>query len=73
MSNTRDHRRFVERDGWQQFKKGADHTWYRKQNADGTWKRTKISHGYKEYGNGLFNLILKTQLQVTRQEFDDTI
>ena len=38
---------------------------YRKQNPDGTWKRTKISRGYKDYGKGLFDHILKEQLKVS--------
>lgn len=73
MSNTRDHRKFVNNDDWEQHKRGADHDYYRKRNPDGTWKRTKISHGYKDYGKGLFDHILKEQLKVSRKEFNEKL
>lgn len=72
MSNTRDHRRFCENDGWELFK-STDHDFYRKRLEDGSYKITKISRGYQDYSKGLFARILKDQLQVSRDEFNRKI
>lgn len=65
-------RRFCERDGWELYKK-TDHYYYRKQMADGTLKRTKVSMGSGQIKGNLWKEILKKQLQVTQEYFNGKI
>ncbi|WP_391209499.1 type II toxin-antitoxin system HicA family toxin [Psychrobacillus sp. L4] len=71
MSNTTVHRRFCENDGWELWKDKADHWYYRKLKEDGTFKYTKISRGRKDYGKKMWNTILKKQLEVDQEYFNN--
>jgi hypothetical protein len=76
-----DLRTFVERDGWAEEPNLArarartgDHWRYRKDLADGTSLRTKVSHGLRdEIGIDLFKHILRDQLHVTEERFWDVV
>lgn len=71
MSNTTDHKRFCENDGWELWKDQGDHWFYRKLKADGTFKHTKVSRGKKEYGKKMWGNILKRQLEVNPDYFNE--
>ncbi len=62
--------RFCERDGWEQYKLGADHFYYRKRDNDGNVRRVKISMGTGEIHGHLWLEILKKQLCVTGEYFN---
>ena len=64
-------KRFCERDGWELYK-NTDHYFYRKIDANGNIKRTKVSMGTGEIKGNLWQLILKKQLQVTIEYFNKT-
>lgn len=72
MSNTKEHKRFCEKDGWELYKT-TDHYHYRKKLANGDVLKTRVSMGSKQYGKSMFAKILKEQLRVTKQEFNDKI
>lgn len=75
VPNTQDLHRFCQVDGWEirkttGGKKAGDHTRYTKALADGTVLITKVSHGRKGIDDpDLFAHILRTQLQVTAEQF----
>lgn len=72
MSNTKDHKRFCENDGWELWKEKADHWYFRKLKEDGrTFKHTKVSRGKKDYGKKMWSTILKNQLEVDRAYFNE--
>lgn len=81
MATFGDLKAFVERDGWTEEPNLArgrartgDHMRYRKVLPDGTFLRTKISHGARdEIGIDLFKHILRDQLRVTEDEFWDVV
>lgn len=71
-----DHDAFCRKEGWTRVPtargtKGTDHLVYELTMADGSVLRTKISHppNRTDYGAGLWQRILKDQLQVTEAEF----
>lgn len=72
MPNWKELRRFCERDGWELYR-NTDHYYYRKVEADGTIRRTKISKGSGEIRYYLWNEILKKQLGVTQEYFNKII
>lgn len=72
MPSWRELKRFCERDGWELYK-DTDHYFYRKQERDGTIKRTKVSKGSGEIQYHLWKQILKKQLMVTEEEFNSMI
>lgn len=75
LPSTADLHRFCEVDGWEirktaRGKKASDHTRYKKVLSDGTMLITKVSHGRKGIDDpDLFKHILRTQLQVTGEQF----
>jgi predicted RNA binding protein YcfA (HicA-like mRNA interferase family) len=71
MSNTVDHRRFCDNDDWELWKEKGDHWFYRKLQSNGTYKYTKVSRGKKEYGKKMWNQILKSQLEVSIDYFNE--
>ena len=79
LPSTADLHRFCEVDEWQikktaRGKKAGDHTRYTKTLPDGTVLRTKVSHGHKGIDDpDLFSHILRTQLQVTAEQFWDAV
>lgn len=69
MPNWKDLKRFCEKDGWELYK-DTDHYYYRKPTEGGVLKLTKVSKGSGEIGKALFRRILKDQLQVTLEYFN---
>lgn len=65
-------KRFCDKDGWELYK-NTDHYFYRKVMPDGTIKRTKVSRGSHQINGNLWKEILKKQLQVTEEYFNDKI
>ncbi len=72
MTEWKDPGRFCDRDGWECFRE-TDHYFYRKLMPDGTLKRTKVSKGSGEIGHDLWQRILKQQLQVTQEYFNEKL
>lgn len=72
MPSWKELKRFCEKDGWELFKK-TDHWFYRKTMPDGTVKRTKVSMGSGQVKGGLWQDILKKQLQVSEEYFNSKI
>jgi hypothetical protein len=72
MPSWKDLKRFCERDGWELYK-ATDHWYYRKFMPDGTLKRAKVSMGTGEIKGHLWKEILKKQLQVSEEYFNEKI
>jgi len=72
MPKWRELKRFCENDGWELYK-DTDHYFYRKIESDGSIKRTKVSKGSGEIHTHLWREILKKQLQVPMEYFNDKI
>ena len=72
MPNWKELKRFCESDGWELYK-DTDHYYYRKFDDAGNLKRTKVSRGSGEIPKRLWHEILKKQLQVTDEYFNDMI
>jgi hypothetical protein len=72
MPTPRDHKRFCENDGWVLHSQ-TDHYHYRKFLPNGEVLKTKVSMNNKEYGSKFFMKILKEQLRVTKEEFNEKI
>jgi len=70
MPSWRDIEHFCRRDGWEEYKKKGHHLYCRKELDDGVIKRTKVSKGTGEVRGHLWQEILKKQLQVTEEEFN---
>jgi hypothetical protein len=62
-------KRFCEKDGWELYK-STDHFFYRKIDADGSIRRTKVSRSSGEIPKQLWKQILNRQLQVSMQYFN---
>ncbi len=79
LPSTAHFHRFCEVDEWEikktaRGKKAGDHTRYSKTLPDGTVLSTKVSHGRRDIGDAdLFSHILRTQLQVTAEQFWDAV
>jgi hypothetical protein len=65
-------KRFCESDGWALYK-DTDHYFYRKIDLDGNIKRTKVSKNPGEIKKHLWKEILKKQLQVSMEYFNQKI
>lgn len=72
MPKWKELKRFCERDNWTLYK-DTDHYYYSKIMPDGTVKRTKVSKGSGEIHPHLWREILKKQLQVSQEYFNDHI
>ena len=72
MPSWKELKRFCERDGWELYK-NTDHYFYRKIDEDGNIRRTKVSRGNGEIKGYLWKEILKKQLQVTEEYFNQKI
>ena len=70
MPTWKELKRFCERDGWEQYKQGADHFHYRKRDGDGSVRRVKVSMGSGEIHGHLWLEILKKQLCVSAEYFN---
>lgn len=65
-------KRFCEKDGWELYK-NTDHYFFRKTMPNGEIKRTKVSRGSSQIGPALWKEILKKQLCVTQEYFNEKI
>lgn len=72
MPRWKELKRFCENDGWELYK-DTDHYFFRKQGDDGTIKMTKVSKGSGEIHSHLWQQILKKQLKVTKEYFNNNI
>ena len=72
MATWKELKRFCENDGWELYK-DTDHYYYRKIEKDGNVRRTKISRGSGEIKFHLWKDILKKQLGVSQEEFNEKI
>ena len=66
MPSWKELKRFCERDGWELYK-NTGHYYYRKTDEEGNLKRTK------EIPHHLWREILRKQLQVTEEYFNNMI
>ncbi len=65
-------KKFCDRDGWELYK-DTDHYFYRKKDEKGAIRRVKVSRGSKQIGYHLWKEILKKQLRVNQEYFNDLI
>ena len=72
MPKWKELKRFCEKDNWDLYK-DTDHYYYQKVMKDGTVKRTKVSKGSGEINGHLWKEILRKQLQVSQEYFNDHI
>ncbi len=72
MPRWKELKRFCERDGWELYK-DTDHYYYRKIDANGNIRMTKVSKGSGEIHRAMWQMILKRQLQVTQEYFNNMI
>lgn len=70
MPTWKELKRFCDRDGWEMYK-DTDHYFYRKFDESGNILYTKISKGSGEIHTSLFKQILKKQLCVTKEYFNN--
>jgi hypothetical protein len=69
MPSWRELRRFCENDGWEMWKK-TDHYYYRKRDADGSFRLTRVSMGSGQIGHNLWRQIRVRQLCVSQEYFN---
>lgn len=72
MPSWRELKRFCERDGWELYKE-TDHYYFRKRDGEGNLRITKVSKGTGEIHKNLWNIILKQQLQISKEYFHSKI
>jgi len=72
MPSWKELRRFCERDGWE-LVKDTDHYYYKKTDINGIMRSTRVSKGTGEISKRLWQDILKKQLQVTKEYFNNKI
>jgi hypothetical protein len=72
MPRWRELKRFCDNDGWTLYK-DTDHYYYKKIIEDGDVKRVKVSKGSGKIHTKLWKEILKNQLQVTKEYFNEKI
>ena len=72
MPSWKELKRFCERDGWELYK-DTDQYFYRKTDDNGNLRRTQVSKGSGEIHGHMWKEILKKQLQVTIEYFNDMI
>jgi hypothetical protein len=72
MPKWRELKRFCEKDGWELYK-STDHFFFRKIDETGNIKRTKVSMGSGDVPKKLWKEILRKQLQVTEEYFNNNI
>ncbi len=72
MPKWKELKRFCENDGWELYK-NTDHYYFRKKDENGTIRKTKVSKGSEEIKPGLWQEILKKQLQITKEYFNQKI
>ena len=72
MPRWKELKRFCERDGWDLYK-DTDHYYYRKIDTDSSIRITKVSKGTGEIHMRMWKEILKKQLKVTQEYFNQHI
>lgn len=72
MPRWRELKRFCDRDGWELYK-NTDHYFYRKTDQAGNIKLTKVSKNSGEIHPHMWKEILKKQLQVSQEYFNNKI
>ena len=72
MPTWKELKRFCERDGWELYK-NTDHYFYRKADEHGNLRFTKVSRGSGEFKGFLWKEILRKQLRVTEEYFNNMI
>jgi len=72
MPTWKELKRFCEKDGWELYK-DTDHYYFRKETLDGNIRRTKVSKSPGEIKKHLWKEILKNQLKVTTEYFNQKI
>jgi len=72
MPSWKDLKRFCEHDGWELYKQ-TDHDFYRKRDPDGNVRLTKVSRNPGQINGNLWKIILKRQLQVTKEYFNSKL
>ncbi len=72
MPRWKELKRFLDRDGWECYKQ-TDHFYYRKVDPDGSVRMTEVSMGNGEIHPHMWQQILKKQLQVTQEYFNEKI
>ena len=72
MPRWKELKRFCERDGWEMYK-NTDHYFYRKVDEDSSIRMTKVSKGSSEIHTRMWKEILKKQLKVTQEYFNQHI
>ncbi|MEG2144061.1 MAG: type II toxin-antitoxin system HicA family toxin [Oscillospiraceae bacterium] len=72
MPRWKELKRFCENDGWELYK-NTDHYFFRKRSEDGITRFTKVSKGSGEIHSFMWKEILKKQLGVTQEYFNDNI
>ena len=72
MPSWKELKRFCEHDGWELYKI-TDHYFYRKQDADGNIRFTKVSKNPGQINRNLWNVILHRQLKVTKEYFNSKL
>ena len=70
MPSWKDLKRFCDRDGWVLYK-DSDHYFYRKEDNDGSIRYTKVSKGTGEIKRYQWQEILKKQLKVSKEYFNN--
>lgn len=71
MPSWKDVRKFLKNDGWHFVRSGRDDI-YEKE-MDGEIRRTRVSKGTGELSKGLFSRILKQQLHVDKEYFNERL
>ncbi|MDE7416172.1 MAG: type II toxin-antitoxin system HicA family toxin [Lachnospiraceae bacterium] len=69
MPGWKELKRFCDKDGWELYK-NTDHYYYRKYTETGI-RMTKVSRGSGEIYANMWREILKNQLQVTQEYFNN--
>ena len=72
MPKWKELKRFCDKDDWELYR-DTDHYYYQKIMSDGTVKRTKVSKGSGEIHAYMWKEILKKQLQVSQEYFNNHI
>lgn len=70
MPSWRDLENYLKRDGWEYVRDGVDKI-YEKTMPNGEIRRTRVSKSSGEIRGGLFNRILKQQLGIDKEEFNN--
>ncbi len=63
--------RYLTRNGWDLVRSSGRDKIYEKVEPNGKIRRTAVSKATGEIGKGLFRRILKQQLEISLQEFND--